>query len=187
MIYVERIELEGLWIRDIATMPDGRIALLDDSVSVSFLSLSNTPCDDAPDYHPHSVYVLHCSGSSAELRDRAAPAANASAPPDRPGGDTSVSGGATLFADHCARCHRVRDRQHNVGPHLVDVVGRRVGAVAGYDFSAAFDTLADIWTKERLVRFLTAPEETVPGNRMPNTGISEIQARKIADFLGSGE
>lgn len=187
VIYVERIGLEGLWIRDIATMPDGRIALLDDSVSVSFLSLSNAPCNDASDYHPHSVYVLHCSGSSAELHGRASPAANAPAAPDGPGGATSVSGGAALFADHCARCHHVRDRQHNVGPHLVDVVGRRVGAVAGYDFSAAFDTLADIWTKEGLVRFLTAPEEIAPGNRMLNTGISEIQARKIVDFLGREE
>ena len=92
-----------------------------------------------------------------------------------------------MFASHCGQCHRARARQHDVGPHLVGAIGRRAGAVPGYDFSAAFEPLDIVWTRESLAKFLVSPDEFVPGARMPATGVSEAQAQKIAEYIGNGE
>ena len=188
VVYVEAIMLgEHVRIRDIATMPDGRIALLNDRFSVAFLTVSRKRCGGSSRH----IHMLHCGDASAEASEPTLLPANASAPPVRPDNDTddrgAVSDGAALFASHCGQCHRARTRQHNVGPHLVGAIGRRAGAVAGYDFSAAFEPLDIVWTQESLAKFLVAPDELVPGARMPATGVSEAQAQKIAEYIGNGE
>ena len=191
VVYVEAITLgEHVRVRDIATMPDGRIALLIDWFSVAFLTVSRKRCGGDPDSSRH-IYTLHCGDASVEVSQPALLPANASAPPVRPDNDTddrgAVSDGAVLFASHCGQCHRARVQQHDVGPHLVGAIGRRAGAVAGYDFSAAFEPLDIVWTQESLAKFLVAPEEFVPGARMPATGVSEGQAQRIAEYIGNGE
>ena len=188
VVYVEAIMLgERVRVRDIATMPDGRIALLIDKFSVAFLTVSRKRCGGSSQH----IHMLHCGDASVEVSEPTLLPANASAPPVRPDNDTddrgAVSGGAALFASHCGQCHRARVRQHDVGPHLVGAVGRRAGAVPGYDFSAAFEPLDIVWTQESLAKFLVAPEEFVPGARMLATGVSEGQAQKIVEYIGNGE
>ena len=191
VIYAEEIHLNlpGQRIRDIVTMPDGRIALLVGGFSVAFLSLSRKHCGENADevYPPDHVYMLQCSDPSVAAHSRALPTVEGSVQPagrvDSSGDRTAVSDGEALFASRCARCHSVRTPRHGSGPHLAGVVGRRAGEVSGYNFSAAFNTLAQIWTPESLVRFLSDPEEFAPGNRMPDTGVSQAQARMIADYL----
>ena len=39
----------------------------------------------------------------------------------------------------------------------------------------------------RQAKFLVAPDEFVPGTRMPATGASEAQAQNIAGYIGDGE
>ena len=190
VVYVEAITLgEHIRVRDIATMPDGRIALLLDGFSVAFLTISRKWCGGDPS--SRHIYTLHCGDASVEASEPAPLPANASAPPIRPDDDTddrgAVSDGAALFASHCGQCHRARARQHDVGPHLVGAVGRRAGAVPGYDFSAAFEPLDIVWTRESLAKFLVSPDELVPGVRMLATGVSEAQAQKIAEYIGGGE
>ena len=193
VVYAERIKIEGGRIRDIATMPDGRIALLRDGFSVAFASLSRQQCRENPDtaYPPEHIYMLQCSEPPAGSREHGSPIANASVPlvrtDDGARNRAFVADGATLFARHCGQCHRARNRRHDVGPHLVGVVGRRAGAAAGYNFSAAFAALDHVWTDERLVQFLTATDEFAPGSQMPNTGVSEEQARIIVEYLNGGE
>ena len=191
VVYVEAITLgEHIRVRDIAIMPDGRIALLLDGFSVAFLTISRKRCGNASDSSRH-IHMLHCGDASVEASEPTLLPANASAPPVRPDDDTddhrAVSDGAALFASHCGQCHRARTRQHNVGPHLVGAIGRRAGAVAGYDFSAAFERLDIVWTQESLAKFLVSPDEFIPGARMPATGVSEEQAQKIAEYIGNGE
>ena len=190
VVYVEAIAFEEpVRVRDIATMPDGRIALLLDGFSVAFLTISRKWCNGDPS--SRRIYTLHCGDASVEASEPTLLPANASAPPVRPDDDTddhrAVSDGAALFASHCGQCHRARARQHDVGPHLVGAIGRRAGAVPGYDFFAAFERLDIVWTQESLAKFLVSPDELVPGTRMPATGVSEEQAQKIAEYIGNGE
>lgn len=74
----------------------------------------------------------------------------------------------------CGTCHTIpgiANANGQVGPPL-DAVGRRVylaGALQN--------------TPENMVRWLKDPQAVVPGNVMPDMGISDAQARNIAAYL----
>jgi cytochrome c2 len=90
-----------------------------------------------------------------------------------PGGDARR--GTTLIAQFgCGGCHRipgVHDANGNVGPPL-DRIGERI-YIAGMLRN----------TPTALVHWIRAPQSVVPGNAMPDMGISEAQARDIAAYL----
>ena len=74
----------------------------------------------------------------------------------------------------CARCHTipgVRDAIGNVGPPLTRFADRTF--VAGMLRNEPAN----------LVHWLRQPQSVVPGNAMPDTGLSEQQARDIAAYL----
>ena len=79
--YVERIEV-GYRIRDLALMPDGRIALLADGGRAHFLSRFVERCDER-DWPLRLVYGLHCYSPEDE---EAADMQEGGAPPAGPGG-----------------------------------------------------------------------------------------------------
>ncbi len=169
--YVERIEV-GHRIRDITLMPDGRIALFHDGPQVTFLSRSPRYCDEES-RNRRDVYSVNCESITAS-------------PPDSPGaGDpgTDTAAGDQLFGLHCNVCHNLNVELHGPGPHLVGVIGRRAGEVQGYRFSAAFDSLDVVWTRDSITRFLTDPEQFAPGTSMSSSGIGEAEARAIADYI----
>ncbi|MCT4682461.1 MAG: c-type cytochrome [Roseicyclus sp.] len=92
----------------------------------------------------------------------------------------------------CAACHMIGEGAVNrVGPHLNGVVGRPIGALAGYEFS---DVLRDagaegqVWDAGALDRFLEAPRDYFPGTRMVFRGIrsEEDRADLIAYMLEAG-
>jgi cytochrome c len=92
----------------------------------------------------------------------------------------------------CAACHMIGEGAvHRVGPHLNGIVGRAIGAVAGYEFS---DVLTDagaegrVWDAGALDRFLAGPRDYFPGTRMVFRGIrsDEDRAHLIAYMLEAG-
>ena len=107
-----------------------------------------------------------------------------------PGGDDGAGSGAAaptgaqLYAAQCAACHSLDAEEHGLGPHLVGVVGRRVGQTDGWDFSDALRSLGGVWTRERLAEFLSNPQEFAPGTTMGLQGIPGSDASAIADYIG---
>ena len=93
--------------------------------------------------------------------------------------------GAPLYAAHCASCHNLA-AEHNIGPHLNGVIGRRAGRVAGFTGSAALTSLDTVWTRENLAEFIASPSRFAPGTTMPDAGITAEEAQIIAEFLASG-
>lgn len=187
--YVERIAI-GYRIRDIASMPDGRIALLMDESQVHFLSRSTRYCtQDARQWR--NIYSVLCE--SYTDTDAAADD-GATAMPGTPGAgratepartaipDAAGHPGRQLFNLRCSVCHNLNVAEHQVGPHLADVVGRRAGSVDGYRFSAALESLQLTWTKDALEQFLANPQEFAPGSAM-SAGVSKDEAGVIADYL----
>jgi len=74
----------------------------------------------------------------------------------------------------CGACHAiagVANARGEVGPPLTQF-GRRAYIVGLL-----------INNPDNLVKWLRAPQSVVPGNAMPNTGLSEQDARDIAAFL----
>lgn len=114
-----------------------------------------------------------------------AEAAATSAPAD----PAQIAKGEKLFKK-CKACHQVGDGAKNrSGPILNDLVGREVGALEGFKFSAAFKTKAGegmIWTEENLDAFLTKPKSFIPGTKMSYSGMKKETDRKaIIAFLKS--
>lgn len=89
------------------------------------------------------------------------------------GGDAGR--GKSLVVDFgCVHCHTipgVKQATGNVGPPLTRVGDRTF--IAGMLRNEP----------DNLVRWLRHPQSVVPGNAMPDTGLSDQQARDIAAFL----
>jgi cytochrome c1 len=90
------------------------------------------------------------------------------------GGGDAERGAALIRDKGCGACHRIpgiRGADGLVGPPLDDF-GRRV-YVAGM--------LPN--TRDGLVRWLLDPQAIVPGNAMPDVGLSETEAQDVARYL----
>jgi cytochrome c2 len=84
--------------------------------------------------------------------------------------------GASVFKK-CAACHKIEDGANGVGPSLWQVVGRDVGAVAGFGYSGALNAAADVWTFENLYAFLENPKAYAPGTSMGFAGLKKPEER----------
>ena len=202
--YVERIPF-GERVRDIAQMQDGRIAALTTTDRVLFISRSYKYCDEES-IEQRDVYSVDCeelasifeanqAGSSAPDEDTGSGDEDAETPggengagsgdedAETPGGATAPTG-AQLYAVNCAACHSLDVEEHGVGPHLVGVVGRRIGQADDWNFSGALRSLGGVWTTESLAEFLADPQEFAPGTTMGSQGLSASEASAIADYIG---
>ncbi len=90
------------------------------------------------------------------------------------GGGDARRGPVLIAAFGCAACHTVpgvAGAHGNVGPPLTRF-GKRV-YIAGMLRN----------TPPNLVRWIRDPQSVVPGNAMPNMGITDAEARDIAAYL----
>ena len=83
--------------------------------------------------------------------------------------------GAELIAEHgCGACHTipgVRGATGKVGPPLGQIASQAV--IGGM--------LPN--TEDNLIKWITTPQSIVPGNAMPNTELSDHDARDIVSYL----
>lgn len=92
----------------------------------------------------------------------------------------------------CAACHMIGEGAVNrIGPHLNGLVGRRIGAVEGYDYSDPLITAGvdgDVWSEAVLDRFLESPRGYLPGTSMVFRGVRRDDDRidLIAYLLEQG-
>jgi cytochrome c len=104
----------------------------------------------------------------------AAPAAAIAGPAWRVVGGTAQHGPALIIAYGCAGCHTVpgvKGARGNVGPPLTRFGDRTY--IAGMLRN----------TPANLVRWIRDPQGVLPGNAMPNMGVTEAEARDIAAYL----
>jgi cytochrome c oxidase assembly protein Cox11 len=89
--------------------------------------------------------------------------------------------GRALFAERCSACHAI-DR-NKIGPMLAGVVGRRAGAAAGYNYSAALRSAGFVWSADDLERWLADPKVFVPGAKMPIRVLDAPSRKDIIAYL----
>jgi cytochrome c len=80
--------------------------------------------------------------------------------------------------ESCAACHSLAADENGVGPSLHGVIGRTAGTAAGFRYSGPMKRSSITWDEKNLTEFLRAPQEKVPGNRMPFSGIPDEAALK---------
>jgi cytochrome c len=86
--------------------------------------------------------------------------------------------GEQLYA-RCAACHALSyDR---VGPRHCGLLGRRAGAVMGFEYSAAMKKSGIVWSAKTLDRFIADPIGVVPGTTMTYAGVKD--SRERADLV----
>ena len=91
--------------------------------------------------------------------------------------------GAKVFEIYCGSCHTLRTpTAYKPAPRLAGVVGRRAGALPGYDASLAMKTWGKAWTPALLDAFIADPGGVVPGTTMP-VNVRVRDAKKRADLI----
>ena len=88
--------------------------------------------------------------------------------------------GAKVFTQ-CKTCHASVKGVNRIGPSLHDIVGRKAGAVAGYNYSVANKNSGILWTDAQLFQYLEAPRKVMPGTKMAFAGLKKPQDR--ADII----
>ncbi len=84
--------------------------------------------------------------------------------------------GAKVFAN-CAPCHAT-NADNGAGPGLGGVVGRKSGSVPGFHYSRAMKSADIVWDAKSLDSYIAAPQDAVPGNTMPFSGIPDAKERR---------
>ncbi|MGH9383173.1 MAG: PQQ-dependent sugar dehydrogenase [Vicinamibacterales bacterium] len=92
--------------------------------------------------------------------------------------------GGQLFAQ-CSGCHAIGGGTSPLsGPDLRGVVGRRIAAAPGFDYSEALRSMKGTWTETALSQYLANPTRFVPGTTMVFPGMSDETSRKrLIEYL----
>ncbi len=73
--------------------------------------------------------------------------------------------GQKIFATRCAECHALD--KNIFGPALGGIVGRTAGTEPGYPYSKGLKQSGIVWNAATLDRWLSGPQQDVPGALMP--------------------
>lgn len=89
--------------------------------------------------------------------------------------------GRRIFEARCAGCHTLDARAApGAGPHLGELMGRRLAGDARFDYSPALQAArerGEQWDSARLDRFLTDPEAVYTGLWMGDNGVPDANER----------
>ncbi|WP_054948996.1 cytochrome c oxidase subunit II [Numidum massiliense] len=82
--------------------------------------------------------------------------------------------GEKIFAKSCASCHAIEgtDSKGRMGPDLTGFGNRKRLAAHIMDNN-----------RENLIKWIQQPQKIKPGNKMPDTGMSDEQAEALAEYL----
>ena len=88
--------------------------------------------------------------------------------------------GEKIF-ENCRACHALGGNSSDVGPALQGVVGRKAAERDDFRYSPALRRSGIVWNAKTLDAFVADPQQVVPGNRMPYSGMPDSKER--ADLI----
>ena len=93
--------------------------------------------------------------------------------------------GQLTFNNVCRTCHMINEGDNRLGPSLHKIIGRKAGSLSNYSYSTAMKGADLVWDRAALDRFISNPDQVVPGNNMkPFSGLSSAEERaEIITFL----
>ena len=116
-------------------------------------------------------FAENCSGRAILLLLAVSPAHAQAGDPNR---------GERVF-QYCFACHAVGEGETNLeGPNLRGIVGGRIAAQQGFDYSPAMRAFAQRearWSEALLDSYLAAPYRVVPNTSMSFPGLPEAEER----------
>ena len=163
-VYAEPIRFGGRGMRDIEVLKDGRIAILDNRMSMLFIR-NGAGFGKSRIYNSSSSVLPHIA-TNAMSGQRAG----------------LVSHGAALYGLRCAECHSLVGAA-GTGPQLRDVAGRNIASEPNFPYSEALIHADGSWSEAALTRYILAPESLGATVAMPNPGLSHEETAQIAAYL----
>ena len=139
-----------------------------------------------------SILAVGCSGGDTESSGPATDTVKAEAPVDTgpPTADEVATLDGVAYAsltgdaasgkssfNQCRTCHVIDPGMNRLGPSLANIVGRKAGSIAGFNYSDANANSDIIWTEEKLFQFLEKPARVIPKTKMFYAGMPDAQAR----------
>lgn len=100
----------------------------------------------------------------------------------------AAESGAAQFKKSCGTCHSVDPQgAARQGPNLHGVFGRAAGRAPGFSYSPAFRSASKniTWDAQMLDRWLTDPQQVIPGTVMLYHQNDAEKRRLVIDFLKS--
>jgi nitrite reductase (NO-forming) len=95
----------------------------------------------------------------------------------------AAAAGAQVFRK-CQACHSLQPGKNGVGPSLAGIIGKKAASVQGYNYSSAMKSSNLTWDAATLDVYLTDPQKTVPGNKMPFPGLkTDNERNSLIAFL----
>ncbi len=91
--------------------------------------------------------------------------------------------GAALFKRVCSQCHQVAQPRSLQAPHLIGIVGRKIGSVEGFNYSQAFKDAQGNWDEATLKAYIANPGEVMKGTKMINKVPSETDRTDVVAYL----
>lgn len=134
--------------------------------------------------------TLAAAGSAAALASCASPSPFAGADPAdacaaaragrAPFQGADLPRGAQVFQAECSRCHDLAGGASRLqGPELHGVVGRPIGSLRSFSYSAAFDEhRGERWTLAALDRYVEDPSWFIADTRMSYAGLPDADQRR---------
>lgn len=88
-----------------------------------------------------------------------------------------AAAGQKLFRSQCSICHSPQPGRNIIGPSLFGVVGRHSGRIQNFHYSQANLRSNLTWDQGTLDRYLTSPQQIVPGTLMTFPGLKDAEQR----------
>ena len=141
--------------------------------------------DDLPTFSADGPSFVPVSAQDMDRQNNAAGATQAIEETDPDA--QLIAAGKKIFRK-CKSCHAVGEGAKNkAGPHLNNLIGRRMGSIEGFKYSSAFKLAAKeerIWSEATLDEFLTEPKVYAKGTKMSFRGLKKEKDRiAIYEYL----
>ena len=101
--------------------------------------------------------------------------------------EADIKNGEKIYKK-CQFCHLLNQPTNRMGPHLMQLQGRKAGSVEGFQYSDAMKQAGEnglIWNDATLKEFLTSPKAMVPGTSMRFWGLWDTQIDDLLAYLRS--
>lgn len=79
--------------------------------------------------------------------------------------------------ERCVACHSGKDATKDLGPDLAGVFGRKAGSREDFRYSRPLSRSGVTWDERSLDAFIKAPDQFIPGTRMPFEGVASDAER----------
>lgn len=164
IVYAERIEF-GERLRDLIQLGNGQIAILSRKGDIIFLRNQDSEHSGTTLAEIAETQPLQSTEEARRVSEK-----------------DNAARGKFIFDSECGMCHALIE-QHDVGPHLVGLIGREAGALDDFSYSPAFEDADFRWDRKSLRTFFRAPWEVVWPTNMPDIKLTKDEVDALIDFL----